>query len=57
MEMEKLVNPIRFKIEEENELKKIKMMKEKLDKEREIISFRLKNFTKNKKSSPLNKST
>ena len=56
-EMEKLVNPIRFKIEEENELKKIKMMKEKLDKEREIISFRLKNFTKNKKSSPLNKST
>ena len=56
-EMEKLVNPTRFKIEEENELKKIRMLKEKLDKEREIISFRLKNYTKNKKSSPLNKST
>ena len=47
-ELEKIVNPIKYKIEEEKELKELQIMKEKIDKEREFITFRIKNLKKKK---------
>ena len=51
MELYKIVNPIRHKLDEERKLKELKLIKEKLEKEKDFDAFFISKSRKNKNTS------
>ncbi len=53
-ELEKIVNPLRYKLEEEKKIKELNLIKEKLNKGKDFSSFGIKKSKKNKLYSTFN---